>query len=37
MDFVMNTSPGAQEKIKPKQEEKLVDIITNNTPDESRL
>ncbi len=30
----MNTSPGAPRKLSPKQEKKLVDIITNNTPDE---
>ena len=32
--LVMNTSPGAPRKLSPKQEEKLIDIITNNTPDE---
>lgn len=32
--LVMNTSPGAPIKLNPDQEKKLIDVITNNTPDE---
>jgi len=31
--LVMNTSPGAPRKLTLEQETKLVDVITNNTPD----